>query len=201
MRKLLPAAAILCLLLPGQVLAVTDTTYFDATNSIIDRSNPVGTQWHELYPNYCQAPYTITGWADNGNDVLDSCDVISMTNPEGEPECHHVIEVTITLELTPIELPGADPSYWDAMKDPGDEPITEPVCTWWVEIYPDFGVEFHIIEWGDNGNGYLDFCDYIYDDHGGGWHVEGVHTDMVTEPRDECATAPSTWSKIKQLFR
>jgi hypothetical protein len=188
------------LLLAGQTLAAPDTTYFDATNSIIDRTNPVGTQWHQLYPNYCLGPYTITGWADNGNGVLDSCDVISMQDPTGLTECHHVIEVTITLELTPIDTP-TDVSYWDAQEDPGDEPITEPVCTWWIGIYPDFGVEFHIVGWEDNGNGYLDFCDFVYDAAGGGWHVEGVHTDMVTEPEDGCPTDPSTWSKIKQLFR
>lgn len=201
MIKLLPVAVVFCLLLAGQVSAEADTTYFDATNSIIDRTKPVGTQWHESFPNYCQAPYTITGWADNGNGLLDSCDVISMTNPDGESECHHVIEVTVTLELTPVEPPGSGPNYWDAQEDPGDEPITEPVCTWWTEIYPDFGIEFHIVGWEDNGSGYLDFCDFIYDGYGGAWHVEGVHTDMVTEPEDECATEPSTWSKIKQLFR
>ena len=200
-RRLLPAAVIFSLLLAGQALAASDTTYFDATNSIIDRTDPVGTQWHELYPNYCQAPYTITGWADNGNGILDSCDVISMTNPDGEPECHHVIEVTVTLELLLVEPPGTEPNYWDATEDPGDEPITQPVCTWWVGIYPDHGIDFHIVGWEDNGSGYLDVCDYVYDHYGNGWHVEGVHTDMVTEPEEGCAADLSTWSKIKQLFR
>jgi hypothetical protein len=200
-RRFLPVILALSLLTTGHALAQSDTTYFDATNSMIDRTNPVGTQWHELFPNYCQAPYTIVGWADNGNGILDSCDVICMTNPDGIDECHHVIEVTITLELTLVEPPGTDPNYWDAKEDPGDEPIPDPVCTWWKGVYPDFGEEFHIVGWEDNGSGFLDFCDFIYDHYGNAWHVEGVHTDMVTEPEDECATDESTWSKIKQLFR
>jgi hypothetical protein len=31
--------------------------------------------------------------------------------------------------------------------------------------------------------------------------VEGVHTDMVTEPEDECLSDQSTWSRIKTLYR
>lgn len=201
MRRSLMLALVFTAILAASALAQGDTTYFDATNSIIDRTNPVGTQWHELFPTYCQAPYTITGWADNGNGVLDSCDVISMTNPAGDPECHHVLEVTVTLELTMVEPPGTDPNYWDAREDPGDEPITEPVCTWWIGVYPDFGVEFHIVGWEDNGSGELDFCDIITDQYGYTWHVEGIHTDMVTEPEEGCPTDASTWSKIKELFR
>jgi hypothetical protein len=201
-RRLLLLGSALILVSALQVLAAADTTYFDATNSIIDRTHPVGTQWHELYPNFCRAPYTIIGWADNGNGVLDSCDVICMTNPDGDPECHHVIEVTITLDLLMVSpAPGTEPTFWDANEDPGDEPIPQPVCTWWTGVYPDFGVEFHIVGWEDNGSGYLDFCDVIYDHYGFGWHVEGVHTDMVTEPEDECESDQSTWSRLKQLFR
>jgi hypothetical protein len=201
MRRALVLSSLLILLSALQIqAAAADTSYFDATNSTIDRTKPVGTQWHELYPNYCQSPYTITGWADNGNGVLDSCDVICMTNPAGDPECHHVIEVTTTLELTMVEPPGTDPNYWDASVDPGDEPIPEPVCTWWIGVYPDFGVEFHIVGWEDNGSGFLDFCDVIHDQYGFTWHVEGIHTDMVTEPEDECETDQTTWSKVKQLF-
>jgi hypothetical protein len=200
MRTALVLSSLLILLSALQLQAAADTTYFDATNSVIDRTHPVGTQWHELYPTYCQGPYTITEWADNGNGVLDSCDVICMTNPAGDPECHHVIEVTTTLELTMVEPPGTDPNYWDATEDPGDEPIPEPVCTWWMGVYPDFGVDFHIVGWEDNGSGFLDFCDIIHDQYGFTWHVEGIHTDMVTEPRDECETDQTTWSKIKQLF-
>ena len=178
-----------------------DLTYFDATNSLIDPSNPVGTQWHELYPNYCRAPYTITGWKDNGDGVLSFCDTLSMTNPEGFGMCVHVVDVTITLELTRVNPPDVVPHFWDWIYGMGGEPLPAPVCTWWSEIYPDFGSEFHIAGWDDNGSGMLDFCDLVFDDAGASYHVEDVHTDMVTEPADECAVDPGTWGRIKTLFR
>jgi len=176
-------------------------TYFDATNSQIDLANPVGTQWHELYPSYCQAPYTITGWKDNGDGVLSYCDTLAMTDPAGLPMCVHVVDVTITIELTRVSPPDIVPHFWDWYHAAGGEPLTMPVCTWWTEIYPAFGSEFHIAGWEDNGSGSLDFCDFIVDDGGAQFHVEGVHTDMVTEPAGQCATGPSTWGKIKSLYR
>jgi hypothetical protein len=178
-----------------------DSTFFDATNSIIDISNPVGTQWHEIWPGFCNAPYTITGWADNGDGILSHCDIISMTNPQGLTECHHVLHVTLTLELTRLVPPDGEPHYWDWDEDRGGDPLTNPVCTWWIEIYPGHGDEFHIQAWEDNQSGELDFCDGIVDDSGAQWHVEGVHTDMVTEPADECATDEASWSRIKALYR
>jgi hypothetical protein len=189
------------LFLGTQALAQGDTTYFDATNSIIDRTDPVGTQWHELYPDYCDAPYTITAWADDGDGILDSCDVIAMEDPQGQPECHHVIEVTYTLELTPVGGEPTDLHYWDWDPGKGGEPLTDPVCTWWTEIYPWTREEFHIVYWEDNGSGELDFCDIVFDNFDGQWHVEGVHTDMVTEPEDDCPVDPTTWSRVKSLYR
>ncbi len=199
------------LLLAGAVwlcagAAAADSTYYDATNSIIDINNPVGTRWHELYPNYCTGPYEITGWKDNGDGQLSYCDTIDMTfdpdGPEPSTTTQHVVEVTYTLEVTllPPEEP-VIPHYWDWETDELKDPITEPVCTWWTEIYPNLGEEFHIAAWEDNGSGQLDFCDVVVDDHGFQWHVEGVHTDMVTEPVPGSATEPSTWGKLKSIFK
>ncbi len=203
MRGMLHIIFLLSILIlaASQASAQVDTTYFDATNSLIDTSNPVGTRWHQLYPNFCLAPYTITGWDDNGDGELSYCDVIAMENPDGTTECHHVLEVTITLELTRVEPPDTEPHYWDWNEDAGGDPLSDPVCTWWIEIHPEFGEEFHIVWWEDNGNGILDFCDFVGDESGAQYHVEGVHTDMVTEPADECATHMATWSRIKLLYR
>jgi hypothetical protein len=128
-------ASMILLVCSSQAVAA-DSTFFDATNSIIDTSNPVGTQWHEIWPNHCQWPYTITGWQDNGDGVLSHCDVIAMENPEGLTECHHVLDVTLTLELTRIVPPDDLPHYWDWNYDLGGDPTTTPVCTWWIEVYP-----------------------------------------------------------------
>ena len=197
---LLSAFVALVVAAPGPSLGEA-LTYFDATNSLIDISNPVGTAWHQLYPNYCLAPFTITGWKDNGDGVLSYCDTLSMTDPGGLPQCHHVVDVTITLELTPITVPDGFPHYWDWNHSAGGEPLTMPICTWWEEIYPDLGLEFHIAGWIDNGSGQLDSCDVVINDAGAQYHVEGVHTDLVTEPADECAAEIDTWGRIKALYR
>jgi len=198
-------AIFLALLIAAAALAApawvcgTDFSYFHAINSIIDPTHPVGTQWHQLFPNYCRQPYTITGWKDNGDGQLSFCDTLSMTNPEGLTECVHVVDVTITLELTKVNPPDGFTHYWD-WTHLGD-PLDQPVCTWWEEIYPDKGAEFHIAGWEDNGSGGLDFCDGIIDDSGAQYHVEGVHTDMTTEPADQCSSDFTTWGRIKGLYR
>jgi hypothetical protein len=183
----------------AQVFAV-DSTYYDATNSIIDVSNPVGTQWHELHPNYCTGPYTLIDWRDNGDGVLSHCDTVLMQAPDMTESWEHVVEVTYTVELTPVAEPIIE-NFWDYdYHEQASDPLEDPVCSWWVEIYPDFGVDHHIISWEDNGNDTLDFCDMVVDHYGFEYHVEGVHTDMVTEPPGGSATDRSTWSKIKSLF-
>lgn len=185
-------------------VALADSTYYDATNSIIDVNNPVGTRWHELWPNYCTEPYEITDWKDNGDGYLSPCDTIDMTyDPDGaEPvtKAEHVVEVTYTLELLWAAEPG-EPHFWDWTVEDQTDPLTEPVCTWWTEIYPVFGEKWHIQAWEDNTNGVLDFCDFIVDDYGGQWHVEGVHTDIVTEPVPGSPAEPSTWGKVKAIFK
>jgi hypothetical protein len=203
MNKLCFAAFLVTMIWLCGSPAVADSTYYDATNSIIDVNNPVGTRWHELYPNYCTSPYEITDWKDNGDGVLSYCDTIDMTyDPEGEPktETEHVVLVTYTLELTWIDEP-TEPHYWDWTYEEQADPLVEPVCTWWTEIHPVFGEEFHIAGWEDNGSGVLDFCDVVIDDFGGQWHVEGVHTDIITEPVPGSPTEPSTWGRIKNLFK
>ncbi len=187
-------------LLAGSALGI-DQTYYDATNSIIDRANPVGTKWHELYPNYCIAPFTITDWKDNGDGILSPCDTIVMQGPDLTESCEHVVEVTYTLELTPLQDPIVD-TWWDFTEhSEGLDPLENPVCSFWVEIHPDFGITWHIDYWEDNGSGRLDSCDVVVDDTGLSFHVEGVHTDIVTEPTSGCPIQPSTWSTIKDLFR
>jgi hypothetical protein len=198
---LLPLALLVSLAVVPAASLAADLLYLDATNSLIDTAHPVGTQWHELFPTYCQQPYTITGWKDNGDGILSYCDTLAMTNPQGLPICQHVVDVTITLELTRAAPPDAYPHFWDWDHASGGDPLVHPVCTWWVEIYPDKDLDFHIQAWEDNESGVLDFCDWIVDDAGAQYHVEGVHTDMVTEPADQCALDRSTWGRIKVLYR
>ena len=109
-----------------------DSTYYDAINSLIDLSNPVGTQWHELYPNYCTGPYTITYWGDNGDGVLSPCDTIGLTDESEQTTCQHVVEVTVTIQVSPAANP-QDLHYWDSEGgyDTYYDVLEQPVCTYW----------------------------------------------------------------------
>ncbi len=199
MRVVWLSLLVMILLFLKEVGAV-DYTYYDATNGIIDLANPVGTEWHELYPNYCLRPFTLSEWKDNGDGILSPCDTIVMETWDLR-YCEHVVQVTYTLELTPLQDPVVD-TWWDFTEHGQQvDPLIQPICSYWVEIHPEFGREFHISDWVDNGTDRLDSCDIIIEDSGLSFHVEGVHTDIVTEPSEGCPVESSTWTRIKQLFR
>jgi hypothetical protein len=62
------------------------------------RQNPVSTWWHEEEPNYCNW-WHIASWIDNGNGVLDSCDIIDFVT------YWHVEDVAIDIEVLSIPDP------------------------------------------------------------------------------------------------
>jgi hypothetical protein len=156
-----------------------------------DPYEPWFTPWHELYPDYCEI-WTFTSWEDNGNGYLDPSDQIDLTNDiTQEVRWFHVDIVTVTMLLVheqtgePIYVEYKDPT-WNPPLDPLDPRIPMPICTWWHEIWPVYhgvlgGMPYHIIDWIDNGNGYLDFCDYIMFEpwFGEWWHVEEYATDLI----------------------
>jgi hypothetical protein len=154
-----------------------------STIGIIDLLDPWYTPWHELYPEYCES-WIFTSWEDNGNGYLDSSDQIDLTNEfTQEVRWYHVDRVTMTLglwsedfqEFIYVEYKG---SY---------DPYIQPICTLWHEVWPVYhgvygpGVPYHIIDWVDNDNGYLDFCDFIMFEQWIGiwWHVDEYATDLI----------------------
>jgi hypothetical protein len=54
--------------------------------------DPNGTRWHEIYPVFCRN-YTLKNWEDNGNDILDYCDNITLVDDAGNEKRWHVEEV------------------------------------------------------------------------------------------------------------
>jgi hypothetical protein len=121
----------------------------------------------------------------NQNNILDTGDQIDMTNVATEEvRWYHVDRVTFTMFVTPMEPGYYEPMYIE-FKGPYDEGILyQPVCTLWHEVYPLYSNVYHIVDWDDNGNGFLDFCDYILlEDMNTGilssWHVEEVATDLI----------------------
>jgi hypothetical protein len=161
-------------------------------DGIIDPYYPWETWWHELYPNYCEE-WILTSWEDNGNDYLDTSDQIDMFNLyTEETRWYHVDRVTVTMLLM-HELSGEliyveyKDETWNPPLDPLQPNITKPVCTWWHEVWPAYhgvfgpGNPYHIVDWIDNGNGYLDVCDWIVFEPWPGeyWHVEEYSTDLI----------------------
>jgi ABC-type transport system substrate-binding protein len=62
-----------------------------------------------------------------------------------------------------------------------EEPLSNPVGHHMMEKKPDMGTNARVIDWMDNGNGYLDFCDEIILDTPDGpmiAHVEDVSINM-----------------------
>jgi len=154
--------------------------------------DPWLTPWHELYPDYCET-WTFTSWEDNGDEILSPSDQIDLTNDVTEEvRWYHVDRVTVTLllmhevtgELIYVEYKD---ERWNPPLDPLYPVIPMPICTWWHEVWPVYhgvfgpGNPYHIGDWIDNGNGYLDFCDYIMFDPWPGeyWHVEEYATDLI----------------------
>ncbi len=145
----------------GNILP-TYLMYLHAEDGLIDLGNPVGTQWHELWPFFCHE-YHLSSWNDtSGNGVLSHCDWIDMyEKPDGAVKPYHVEDVTITLNVTPEE--GGEPMFieYEGGYDLGV--LTSPIGSQWHEIYPDFCREYQVIGWNDTGDptGVLDYCDYV----------------------------------------
>ncbi len=167
--------------------------HMHSTIGLIDPFYPLYTSWHELYPAYCET-WTFTSWEDNGNNYLDPSDQIDLTNDiTEEVRWYHVDRVTVTMLLM-HELSGEliyveyKDEAWNPPLEPyPNPPILNPICTWWHEVWPVYhgvlgpGNPYHIGDWIDNGNGYLDVCDYIMFDPWPGeyWHVEDYATDLI----------------------
>lgn len=99
------------------------------------KTAPIGTKWHVVYPYYSEIMY-IDDWYDNCNGVLDHCDYVQLWGAW----CH-VEDLAIDLIL--------------------NEKITDPTCTIWHEIYPEYCNKYHIVDWEDNDDGLLSPCDQI----------------------------------------
>lgn len=73
--------------------------------------NPVGTQWHEVYPTYCTA-YNLTDWADNQSGTLDYCDNILLRNEwTGQVSEWHVEEIAVDIVVTQEPWPVGGEAY------------------------------------------------------------------------------------------
>lgn len=167
--------------------------YLHSTGGLFNLTEPLGTQWHELWPIFCRE-YHLSSWEDNGDGVLSYCDTINMyEKPDGELRPYHVEEVTITLVVAPTYAGTAPPPspdefmYIELVGGYNETALGEPVYTLWHEIYPNFCTTYNFTGWDDNGSLVLDYCDSILLENlfireGGWWHVEEVAIDIVVTP-------------------
>jgi len=148
-------------------------------------TNPVGTDWHELYPEYCNW-YNVEQWTDiTVPGFLSPHDYVSMSTVGDPTREYEVGNMMVTVKLASLDEPGYiiyveagtdyDYLYW---------PKIYPTEVTWQEVYPLFGNQYYTITWEDNCNGVLDYCDNVtlQDPAGmpmGKWHVEEVTLDMV----------------------
>jgi hypothetical protein len=168
-------------------------TYISNTNPTIDLTSPIGSTWHELWPNYCNM-MTLHSWEDNDDEVLSPSDQIDMVNEtDGYLYWWHVDAVTVTIHWTFkdgtfIGEPGeAEPTYTRDNLDYSENPIG----TTWYQIYPEFNRTFEITSWDDNsgapdtpGNGVFDPSDqfdFVYEDDGATYnaHLDDVTIDLI----------------------
>lgn len=174
----------------------THLRYLHAEGGLINMTDPVGTQWHELWPFFCHE-YYLSSWNDtSGDGILSHCDWVDMYEmPDGAVKPYHIEEVTITLYLRPElnALVGdgfgqiflGEPMYVELEGGYDPAALTDPIGTQWHEIYPNFCTSYNLTDWDDtNVSGNLTVCDYILlvDKESGNytsWHVEDIAVDIA----------------------
>jgi hypothetical protein len=180
---------------PIVLIGPTNCIYLHCDEGLFNLTEPVDTQWHELWPFFCKQ-YHLISWNDtSGNGVLSHCDWVDMyEKPDGAVKSYHVEEVTITLNLTPAfnalvgdglgQILLGEPMYVELEGGYDPSVLTNPVGTQWHEVYPHFCTLYNLTAWDNTGNATLDFCDYILlvEKESGNvtsWHVEDVAIDIL----------------------
>lgn len=153
------------------------------------RNIPVGcSEWHELFPNFCVIHHQ-DAYQDNGDGVVSVCDIIVLSGTR-----YHVDWVGPTYELE--DMVTSD-RVWYEPTDPF--PPTNPVCSTWHQVAPDFCMAKHVDGWEDgNHDGVLNECDTVWIG-GRAWHVAAVNLD-ITVTEEPSPVSHETWGVIKHLF-
>lgn len=142
--------------------------------------------WHELWPSFCAISHQ-DSIQDNGDGELSACDYIYL-----DGQRYHVDWV--------------GPTYWldcELILEPTDFQPGNPVCQNWIEIWPDYGLLWHVDSWEDNGNGVVDACDFITVTGPDGTTLSCHINEVATNIRvtgDPTPVEESTWGHIKSFF-
>lgn len=155
--------------------------------------DPIGTIWHELYPNYCNN-WELTSYIDNGDGYFSASDQIDMMNETGWTYWFHVDVVTVTIHWTFKEgLGGPLLEEYGSAEPPeiAELTIDNPIGTVWHQIYPEYSREFVITSFDDNGSPGFDPSDqfdfeYLDDPGTVYWaHLDSVTTDIFLSQKGE----------------
>jgi len=171
--------------LEGTEIAPEPNAKYLHSHGLFNLTDPLGTQWHELWPIFCRE-YHLSSWEDNGDGILSYCDTIDMyEKPDGEVKWYHVEEVTITLNVTLVDV--GDRMFIELEGGYNETALVSPPGTQWHEIYPVFCTTYLLVGWMDNDSRTLDWCDGILlVDKATGeeswWHVEEVSVDIIVTP-------------------
>ena len=147
-------------------------------------TEPIGTKWHELYPEYCNN-YTLTSWIDNNDGMLSPCDTIDMTDESGNVDWYHVDEVTVTIFVSPEDSNEKIALEFVSGYEEIERAIHQPVCTYWHEVHPEFCRDYHLARWNDTGEPEgLSYCDWIFlvdlkTGEGRWYHIDEVTIDII----------------------
>jgi DNA-binding beta-propeller fold protein YncE len=157
--------------------------YLHAEGGWMNITDPVGTQWHELWPFFCKR-YHLSSWNDtSGDGVLSRCDRIDMyQKPAGEVKWYHVEEVTITLNVTLVDV--GERMYIELEGGYNASVLSNPLGTQWHEIHPNFCGQYLLSNWKPGLATELGWCVLIeLTDKGNQektwWHVEDVAIDII----------------------
>ena len=93
----------------------TGACNYDSINGLISIDAPVGTIWHELTPTFCDGPFELTDWKDNGDGVLSPSDQLRLNHTgTGFYFDYHLDGITGTLNLTQQSYEVIDDYVWAA---------------------------------------------------------------------------------------
>jgi hypothetical protein len=170
----------------SQPPTASNLKYLHSTGGLFNLTEPLGTQWHELWPIFCRE-YHLSSWNDtSGDGVLSHCDWIDMyEKPNGEVKPYHVEEVTITLNVTHNET--QETMYIELEGGYNASVLMNPIDTQWHEIHPVFCTQYQLsgLEWHCGPP--LGYSDYIWllnkeTRVETKWHVEEVAIDIIVTP-------------------
>ncbi len=141
-----------------------DTLYldlYDPANRMVEPiSDPIGSYWHETYPNY-GLEYKLV-YCMPFNDTLEAgFEIIlkAINGPDSGMTDEYIVgSIETDIITTPLPVPGNE---YDHNID-GWTPLSgSPIGTQWVELSPYYNRSLELIDWLDNGDGVVSYLDAI----------------------------------------